>query len=253
MREKYPDENDVTLRRFLVARKYVLKDAITMRDDDLRYRREISPATDEELAVIIRMGTFYYHGRARDNTPIFITPVKNLDVKQMSIPQLQKMLIHNCDRVKRLCPESESFTCIVDLEGLSLFKNVNMSMLLELVNLLNKCMPEVLCRVWIVNAPFVFRGIWSILSKAMDAHTIEKISFCTPSEYPSLHKFASPENLPKKYGGTSNFDFNEKFWSRARPDFLLDGFDENMDDESLEEQLAALAEEEKRSSASGST
>eukprot|EP01134_Creolimax_fragrantissima_P006663 CFRG6663T1 len=240
MKEKYPNDGDVTLRRFLKARNYNIKAAMAMRDEDLTFRDQIGPLDENQFVKMFKMGVSYLHGRAMDGTPINIIQVKNMNVKLLNCDEVQKLVIFVTDQIRSLCPAKESFTVIVDLEHFSVSKNVNIPLYLDAIALINRCLPEVLERVRIVNAPYMFKGVWTIVSKALDSRTIDKINFLGPKEYHKFLDFIEPENLPKRYGGTSTFEFNECFYSRARIGFLPLGVQDDLTVVTLEEALAQI-------------
>lgn len=60
--------------------------------------------------------------------------------------------------------------------------------------------PEVMFKMFIVNASWVFRGVWAMIKPFLEM-TVSKISIHGSSYQESLFEFVSPDNVPKFLGG----------------------------------------------------
>lgn len=61
----------------------------------------------------------------------------------------------------------------------------------------------------IIGAPSFFPTIWGFVIKWFDAATTDKISVLAASEVkPTLEKYIDLENIPKRYGGGLDWDYN---------------------------------------------
>ena len=56
--------------------------------------------------------------------------------------------------------------------------------------------PQILGNMFIINAPFLFTGIWAIVRMWIDDKTKEKIQILGSSYKKQLLKYIDPENLP---------------------------------------------------------
>jgi len=65
--------------------------------------------------------------------------------------------------------------------------------------------PEVVRRVFLINAPSVFAMGWKVAKKFVDPSTIKKIDILTNDYHEELMKVVPPELLPKAYGGELDF------------------------------------------------
>jgi len=72
--------------------------------------------------------------------------------------------------------------------------------------------PECMYKNLIINAPMIFRGIWSILKLLIDKGTADKIHIYGSSYKDKLNKYVNDDNLPVEFGGRSKlFDDNNQY------------------------------------------
>ena len=62
--------------------------------------------------------------------------------------------------------------------------------------------PELSGKMFIVNAPFMFKAVWNVLQSFMDARTREKITMCGSNYRSTLLEFVNEEDLPDFLGGS---------------------------------------------------
>ncbi|KAJ5621611.1 SEC14 cytosolic factor [Penicillium herquei] len=81
----------------------------------------------------------------------------------------------------------------------------------DITQLLMTGYPEILSRVFILNAPSYFGWMWSIMKKWIDPGTVAKLVFVPPKETMStLTKYIDPKNIPIRFGG-------EFAWEQGTP------------------------------------
>ena len=61
--------------------------------------------------------------------------------------------------------------------------------------------PEIMGQLYIVNAPMLFAGIWSVCKGFLDERTRKKIKILGTGFRPYLHELVERENLPDFLGG----------------------------------------------------
>lgn len=66
--------------------------------------------------------------------------------------------------------------------------------------------PETMGKFYIINAPFLFTTVWSIVKGWLDPVTVSKIVILGKSYKDDLLKQIPAENLPKDFGGKSEED-----------------------------------------------
>jgi len=62
--------------------------------------------------------------------------------------------------------------------------------------------PEIMGQLYIVNAPMVFAGVWSVVKGFLDERTRKKIKILGTGFRPYLLELVEKENLPDFLGGT---------------------------------------------------
>lgn len=63
--------------------------------------------------------------------------------------------------------------------------------------------PERLGALYIVNYPMVINMLWKMIKPWLDQRTSDKIQFVDTKR---VKQFFEPKFLPKRYGGTSNYE-----------------------------------------------
>jgi hypothetical protein len=89
---------------------------------------------------------------------------------------------------------------IIDMQGLG-FAHMGKEFygpMKQIIDIDQYFYPDTLWRMFIVNAPFVFRALWAIVSPMLDPVTRTKINFGTDK----LLEVIDKESLPKFLGGT---------------------------------------------------
>jgi len=100
-----------------------------------------------------------------------------------------------------------SWTCIVDLEGLSMrhLWRPGIQALLRFIELIESNYPETMARLLIVRAPRVFPVLWALLNPFIDEKTSSKFMMYTGSDYlkpGGLIDYIPEEFIPEFLGGT---------------------------------------------------
>lgn len=89
--------------------------------------------------------------------------------------------------------------------------------------------PEILGKMYIINAPFIFSGIWLIVKPWLDEKTKAKIKILGSGYQKELLSQIDAENLPDFLGGTStaNLVDNVGPWNPTGEKVMF-GKDKNM-------------------------
>lgn len=94
----------------------------------------------------------------------------------------------------------EKVSIVFDLRNLGL-KNLDLDIVRFMIDTLQSFYPECLGRIYIVDAPFIFKGAWAIIKPLLDSVVAAKIKFVSIS---SLKEHIDDESLLQNYGGSSN-------------------------------------------------
>jgi len=92
---------------------------------------------------------------------------------------------------------------VMDVSGASMsslnkFKNLVQTVITEEQHLF----PETLYKLYIINASWTFRAIWSIISNFVDPITYQKINVLGNKYIDDMVKIMDKDQIPQKYGGT---------------------------------------------------
>jgi hypothetical protein len=96
----------------------------------------------------------------------------------------------------------ETACSIMDLKGVGISKASSVYGYLQQVSAISQnYYPERLGKMYIINAPWGFAGIFSIVKKFLDPVTVAKIHVLGSGYEKELTAQVPVENLPKQYGG----------------------------------------------------
>jgi CRAL/TRIO domain len=156
----------------------------------------------------------YFHLRGRNNEPVWYEkpPAVNLKALMSSGVDLDGLLRHYAMVTEfgwqYLEPDdmARSIT-VIDLEGIKMTDFVG-----DVVDFTKKCSaftgqhyPERAGYVFVINVPYWFNMIWTVVKNFVDPVTLEKISIVRGENAikEALLKRIPIENIPPEYGGTS--------------------------------------------------
>ncbi|PHH52782.1 Sec14 cytosolic factor [Ceratocystis fimbriata CBS 114723] len=212
----------LTLLRFLRARKFDVMLAKKMFVECEEWRKntdldKILPTWDfAERAEVAKFYPQYYHKIDKDGRPVYIEELGQIDVASMyKVTTPERMLTNLAVEYERVadprlpaCSRKSGHlleTCctIMDLKGVSItripqvYNNVQ-----KASELSQNYYPERLGRLYIINSPWGFSGIWGVVKRWLDPVTVEKIHILGSTYKDELLKQVPAENLPEKFGGT---------------------------------------------------
>jgi len=94
-------------------------------------------------------------------------------------------------------------TMIMDVSAVSMSTlNKFRTLVQDVISEEQHLFPETLHKLYIINAPWTFRAIWTIVSNFVDPLTNQKIHVLGSNYLEELLKVISKDELPSKYGGT---------------------------------------------------
>jgi len=76
-------------------------------------------------------------------------------------------------------------------------------------NMAQNYYPEILGQMFIINAPFSFKALWSMFKSFVDEKTRKKITIEGSSYKRKLLDLVDPNNLPSFFGGNCVCEFNK--------------------------------------------
>ena len=63
--------------------------------------------------------------------------------------------------------------------------------------------PEFMAKMFIINSPFIFTGVWSMIKGWLDEKVRRKISIVGKNYLPQLLEWADEDQIPSFLGGTN--------------------------------------------------
>ncbi|KAI8869962.1 CRAL/TRIO domain-containing protein [Ramicandelaber brevisporus] len=205
------DHPDSLLLRFLRARKWNQKKAEEMMAEAYEWREKIdifeiiNKGESSLNKVVLEKSIGFVKGQDRYGRPVVRTITKLHSQKDMNETESLRFLvtfIENCRLFLR--HPHEKMTIIFDLTDFGL-KNMDTPFVNMLIKCLERYYPESLAMFIIYGAPWVFSGIWRMISPLLDPVVASKIKFFNkPAE---VQKYIDPIYLPKHMGGTEKTRF----------------------------------------------
>jgi len=217
----YDRFQDVTLLRFLRARKFDLEKAKIMWEANEKWRLDFKTdeiARDFDYKEHIEVDKYYpqyYHKMDKDGRPVYIERLGKLDINKLyavTTPERQlQRLVHEYERFIRdrlpACSDAaghlvETSCTIMDLYnvGLGSFYRVK-DYVSAASNIGQNYYPETMGKFYIINAPYLFSTVWSLIKPWLDEVTVSKISILGKGFKADLVKQIDEENLPADLGG----------------------------------------------------
>ncbi|GAM21152.1 hypothetical protein SAMD00019534_043270, partial [Acytostelium subglobosum LB1] len=204
--------DDSMILRFLRARKWKLEDSYNMLQEALSFRasfqdKGVDFITESSVENELKCGKSFFHGSDKEGRPICIVRTRKHDSSQRDLDEAQRYIVYVMETGKELLPEGiETCTLIFDMSSFST-KNMDYPLCKFMVEMFQKYYPESLSKCFILNAPWMFMGIWSIIKHWLDPYTVSKINFVKSKQ---LLEYIHPEQLLTSYGGASDFKYTYK-------------------------------------------
>ncbi|MCO5589685.1 hypothetical protein L7F22_043653 [Adiantum nelumboides] len=217
-----PERHDeACLCRFLRARKWDFDASLAMFEASEQWRKDFK--VDElyhnfeypEKEKVDEIYPQYYHKTDNEGRPVYIEQLGKLDLKalyQVTTPerQLQKLVVEY-EKFQRerlpVCSHDrgelvETSCTIMDLKnvGISQFWKVS-GYVQQASNIGQHYYPETMGKFYIINSPYIFTTVWSVIKGWLDPVTVEKIKILGSGFEKELMEQIPPENFPHTLGG----------------------------------------------------
>ncbi|WFD42864.1 hypothetical protein MPSI1_001514 [Malassezia psittaci] len=217
-----PDRHDdACLCRFLRARKWDLAAAEEMLMEAEKWRKEnkvdelYATFTFPEKKAVSELYPKFYHKTDIDGRPVYIEQMGNLNIKKLfeiTTPErLIQQLIVEYERFQRerlpVCSEVrheliETSCTILDLKNVGVAQFWKVSSYVQQASRIGQYYyPETMGRFYIINAPYIFTTVWSVVKGWLDPVTTEKIQILGSNPVGEMSKQIPLENLPALIGG----------------------------------------------------
>ncbi|KAF7562547.1 hypothetical protein G7046_g1609 [Stylonectria norvegica] len=212
----------LTLLRFLRARKFDVALSKAMFVDTENWRKETKldetvPIWDyPEKQEVAKYYKQFYHKTDKDGRPIYIETLGSIDLTAMyKITTAERMLQNLAVEYERLadprlpaCSRKagtllETCCTVMDLKGVSLTRIPQVYTYVRQASVVSQnYYPERLGKLYLINAPWGFSTVWSVMKGWLDPVTVSKIHILGSGYKSELLKQVSPDSLPVAFGGT---------------------------------------------------
>jgi len=177
---------------------------------------ELSATPQPRKEEFVRTWPHGLHGISKDQHIVYIdrpAKVNPSTFSQMfSFAEYERIHIQTmellCDAKDRLAVKlgrhNYKHVVIMDLDGFTMshFSKKFYEPIKRLVNIDQSKYPETLHKMFIVNYPFLFKAVWTIVSPWIDPITKSRIEFCKVKE---LLQYIDADQLPSDLGGTRTY------------------------------------------------
>ncbi|OQS00990.1 hypothetical protein ACHHYP_02030 [Achlya hypogyna] len=221
-----PDQYlDDTLLRYLAARQYEVNDALAMVRKSMRWREEcdIGRYSRQLMVPLAHFDAVRHfhpqgcHGVDKEGNVLVVERWGDVNTEALgqvcTTKELVKVYIQLCEhQLHHVFPRTSASvrravtkaTLIYDLEGVKLQQFIKFMYQIsrECAEIYRDHYPEVVHRVFIINAPLVFCGTWKLVEVFLDEPTRSKVTILGKTYRPTLLKHVAASQLPKTLGGT---------------------------------------------------
>lgn len=221
LRDKYKDLvgdwHDEQLVKFLIARQFDMPKVMKMIEDNVKWNQEFKPSPEEffppEMAESYPLG--FGDGADRDGNLLYFERPGNGGfihpkdfVKKFTIPVIVRWHAAAMEmgrmRMKASGYASKRVTAIVDLKGFGDTDSGVISFAKAIAKVDQDNYPEHLAKMYIINAPGFFTGVWKLIRFFVDDRTKAKIHVLGENFQESLKKQVDPKYWPSFAGGTDD-------------------------------------------------
>lgn len=169
-----------------------------------------------EKSEVFKFYPQYYHKTDKDGRPVYIEQMGNIDLNAMyKITTAERMLSNLVVEYEKLadprlpaCSRKSGHlleTCctIMDLKGVGLSKASSVYAYVKQASAISQnYYPERLGKMYLINAPWGFSSVFSVVKGFLDPVTVAKIHILGSGYQKELFEQVPKENLPKIFGGT---------------------------------------------------
>ncbi|KAL9085978.1 MAG: hypothetical protein Q9165_007340 [Trypethelium subeluteriae] len=223
--EGYKDRLDtLTMLRFLRARKFNVQASKQMFVDCEKWRKEFGGGVDQlvrnfdytEKEKVFQYYPQYYHKTDKDGRPVYIEQLGKIDLNAMyKITTQDRMLQNLVTEYEKLadprlpaCSRKagqllETCCTIMDLKGVGISRVSSVYGYVKMASAISQnYYPERLGKLYLINAPWGFSSVFSVVKGFLDPVTVNKIHVVGSTYQSELLSQVPKENLPVEFGGT---------------------------------------------------
>ena len=203
------------------ARKWDFEAAKSMLFESETWRREFK--VDElyenfsfpEKEAVNELYPKFYHKTDKDGRPVYIEQLGKLDLNKLFNVTTPERLIQELVYEYEKCLNERLPVCsainqnlietsctVMDLKNVGIGQFWKVSSYVQQASKIGQCYyPETMGRFYIINAPYIFTTVWTVVKAWLDPVTREKIQILGSNYIGELAKQIPMENIPSLIGG----------------------------------------------------
>lgn len=208
--------------RFLRAREFDLKKSYLMFEKFIEFRKRKDLSKIKKKKFPSKLLSEYYirgfYNTDKNGWPIIIERVgfskpkkifetmSSEDLENFFIQLYEKLIYIQfpiCSKMKK--KRIDRLFVIIDLKNVNfftIFSNQMRKFLKKTTTVAQLYYPELLGRMYIINAGWLFKGIWSVIKLWLDKFTKERVKIFSNGAEKEILKYVEKKNLPEFLGGT---------------------------------------------------
>ena len=224
--------DDMTLYRFLQARKWVVEDAWKMLEAHLKWRSETFPIPKSRWIndPFFKAGSCILgSGVDAGGRPILVMKSGRFPVAERNLEDCVAGFVALMTEMTNIYGLHTRFTVLYDRQNFVKNDNLDMDLLKEIAKVLSDNNPEALERACVYPCGVLLRGLWQIVKWFFDPVTRKKITLLGSPE--AFREYVPRDQLMDDMGGCSGFiweENEEEKWERfatSLPDETVDNWE----------------------------
>ena len=223
---------DEYLLRFCRARQFNSKKVIDMYQNTYNFRQEIGADRlcidfefpEEEKLMEVYQNNFF--GVDKIGRPFYVDRIGTVRVERLLKIVSEESLWKAYSRMYELIMKHKFLACsdlfdrnihqtvnVFDIGGFSMaiWNRQSMTFLKKALQISLEHYPELLGKLFIINAPFIFTGVWAIVKSWLDEKTRKKIVMVGKDYLKYMLEYVDEDQIPLYLGGTNQADFIDDF------------------------------------------
>jgi len=219
MKEQFPDVDNDTLARYLIARNNKMKQAVPLLQAAEAWRHVWRPILKEDCLSEIMKGKIYTKGFDKEGRPLLIIRSKLHNPKERSIDEMAKMVCWWIEQIISRIPDGKSkYTVLLDRTDAGI-ANQDLEFIKCFSQLFQKLHPERLNRAIVYPSGVVFWTIWNVAKFFMDPVTRNKVVPCM--YFYGVQEYIADEYIPVGMGGQNDYEFNHEEFLDPYPEEMI--------------------------------
>lgn len=234
-KKRWPvSQEDMTLYRFLQARKWIVNDALEMLENHLQWRSETYPIPKSRWVndPFFKAGSCLIgSGLDSGGRPILVMKSGRFPVAKRNLEDCVAGFVALMTEMGNIYGLHTRFTVLYDRQDFVKKDNLDLDLLKAIAKILSDNNPEAMERACVYPCGVLLRGLWQIVKWFFDPVTRNKISMLGSPE--AFKDYVPSDQLMDDMGGSSGFiweENNEAMWEsfvKLLPDETVDNWMSN--------------------------